>query len=38
MPITSAMNGALIMPTLKWVTRDRLLAGAAMKISGLMPP
>src|SRR4051794_6953703 len=36
-PIASAMNGALIMPTLKWVTEIASLR-RAMKISGLMPP
>ena len=36
-PMTSAMNGALTMPTSKWVTEMASLM-RAMKISGLMPP
>src|SRR6202158_5561671 len=37
MPITSAMNGALIMPTSKWVM-DTASCSRAMKIAGPMPP
>ncbi len=37
MPITSAMNGALMMPTSKWVT-DTASCSRAMKIAGPMPP
>src|SRR5216683_4441283 len=37
MPITSAINGALIMPTSKWVT-DTASCNRAMKIAGPMPP
>src|SRR6266704_645673 len=37
MPITSAMNGALMMPTSKWVT-DTASCNRAMKIAGPMPP
>src|SRR6202051_960893 len=37
MPITSAMNGALIMPTSKLVT-DTASCSRAMKIDGPMPP
>src|SRR6185437_15899658 len=36
-PITSAMNGALIMPTSKWVT-ETASCSRAMKIAGPMPP
>ena len=37
MPITSAMNGALIMPTSKWVT-ETASCSRAMKMAGPMPP
>ena len=37
MPITSAMNGALMMPTSKWVT-EMASCSRAMKIAGPMPP
>src|SRR6202048_3374804 len=37
MPITSAINGALIMPTSKWVM-DTASCRRAMKIAGSMPP
>src|SRR6185295_7312490 len=37
MPITSAMNGALMRPTWKWVT-ETASCSRAMKIAGPMPP
>src|ERR1700676_3933407 len=37
MPITSAINGALIMPTSKWVT-DTASCRRAMKMAGPSPP
>src|SRR5262249_46496942 len=37
MPMTSAMKGALMMPTLKWVT-DIASCRRAMKIAGPMSP
>src|SRR6478752_34982 len=36
-PITSAMNGALMIPTSKWVT-DTASCSRAMKMAGPMPP
>src|SRR5215468_6391827 len=36
-PITSAMNGALMMPTLKWVT-DMASCSRATKMAGAMSP
>src|SRR5690349_12704130 len=37
MPITSAMNGALMIPTSKWVT-DTASCSRAMKTAGSIPP
>src|SRR6202171_2164740 len=37
MPITSAIKGALMMPTSKWVM-DTASCSRAMKIAGSMPP